>query len=93
MALASRLHLAAVVPVESVQVGNVLMGFYAGVDRAAGILPPGAALWRGRHGAKSLSHRGHLLHILAPLPWVDHPEDHSLGRLPLSLNLRALILG
>ena len=90
MALASRLHLAAVVPVESVQVGNVLMGFYAGVDRAAGILPPGAALRRGRHGAKSLSH---LLHILAPLPWVDHPEDHSLGRLPLSLNLRALILG
>ena len=92
MALASRLHLATVVPVESVQVGNVLMGFYAGVDRAAGILPPGAALWRGRCGAKSLSHRGHL-HILAPLPRVDHPEDHSLGRLPLSLDLRALILG
>lgn len=71
------------------------MGFYAGVDRAAGILPPGAALWGDgeRHGAKFLSHRGHLLYILAPLPWVDHPEVHSLGRLPLSLDLRALILG
>ena len=38
MALACRLHLAAVVPVESVQAGNILMGFDAGVDKAAGIV-------------------------------------------------------
>ena len=37
MSLACRLHLAAVVPVESVQAGNILMGFDAGVDKAAGI--------------------------------------------------------
>ena len=50
MALASRLHLAAVVPVESVQAGNILMGFDAGVDKAAGIVFPRAALLRAGKG-------------------------------------------
>lgn len=44
VALAGGFHRAAVVPVESVQVGNILMGFLAGVDRAAGVLFPGTAL-------------------------------------------------
>ena len=44
VALAGRLHLAAVLPVEFVQVGDVVMGFLAGVDRAAGVHLPGAAL-------------------------------------------------
>ena len=44
MALAGGLHLATVIPVESVQVGNILMGFLAGVDGAAGVLLPGTAL-------------------------------------------------
>lgn len=44
MALAGRLHLATVVPVKFVQAGNILMGLLAGVDGAAGILLPGAAL-------------------------------------------------
>lgn len=48
MPFAGGLHLATVVPVETVQVGNVLVGFLAGVGGAAGILLPGTALW-GRH--------------------------------------------
>ena len=54
MALACRLHLAAVVPVESVQAGNILMGFYAGVDKAAGILFPRAALLGGERRGEGL---------------------------------------
>ena len=42
--LAGRLHGAAMVPVESVQVGDILMGFLAGIDRTAGVLLPGTAL-------------------------------------------------
>ena len=44
VALAGRLHGAAMVPVESVQVEDILMGFLAGIDRTAGVLLPGTAL-------------------------------------------------
>lgn len=44
VSLARRCHLSTVVPVESVQVGNVLMSFPACVGGAAGILLPGTAL-------------------------------------------------
>ena len=56
MALACRLHLATVVPVKSVQAGNILMGFCAGVDKAAGILFPRAALLGWGEGRGTLSH-------------------------------------
>lgn len=49
---ALRGHSSTVIPVESVQVGNVLMCFLACVGGAAGIRLPGAALWGGNHRTK-----------------------------------------
>lgn len=52
-----RCHMSAMVPVEFVQVGNILMGFLAGVGEAAGILLPGAAL--GGEDTGTNSHAQH----------------------------------
>lgn len=69
VALAGVLHLATVVPVESIQVGNILMGFLAGIVGAAGILLPGTALCGEDTGTNS--HTQHNQNIptcsLAPL--------------------------
>lgn len=59
VALAGRCHMSAVVPVESVQVGDILMGFLAGVGGATGILLPGAALGGEDTGTNSHAQHSH----------------------------------
>ena len=86
VALAGRLHLAAVVPVESVQVGDVFMCFLAGVDRAAGVHLPGAALGGEDTRIKKL-HTQHNLNIPSRSlsPFKSSIPQHRVSRETLAL--------